>query len=229
MLCMKARFLVIASLTVVLLSVAAAIQDYFFGDLFLARAIQEIRVAPWDETMEAATTIGRGLPMVVMALAFFGWFLWRGQKAEYMVLGGALLSLAVNPVLKFVVDRPRPTEDLVMIWRDPDGMGFPSGHASTAMILFGLIYYLAPIIVPWKMAVPLVRLSSFMLILLIGISRVYLGAHWPSDVLGGFLVGGIMLTLLIHFHRQYTPQMEPSGAYLHPFRSAPAHWDRSVP
>ena len=68
------------------------------------------------------------------------------------------------------------------------------------MILFGLVYYLAPIMVPWKRAVRLLRLSSFMLILLIGISRVYLGAHWPSDVLGGFLVGGIMLTLLIHLH-----------------------------
>lgn len=207
---MKTRFLVLASLMVVLLSVAAAIQDYFFGDLYLARAIQEFRVTPWDETMEAVSTIGRGLPMAVMALAFFCWFLWRGQKAEYMVLGGALMSLAVNPVLKILVDRPRPTEDLVMIWRDPAGMGFPSGHASTAMILFGLLYYLAPIIVPWKRAVHLLRLSSLMLILLIGISRVYLGAHWPSDVLGGFLVGGIMLTILIHLHRQYSPHMEPS-------------------
>ena len=210
---MKTRLLVIAFLMVALLSIAATIQDYFFGDLYLARVIQDIRVAPWDETMEAVTTIGRGLPMVIMALAFFIWFLWRGQKAEYIVLAGALLSLAVNPMLKILVDRPRPTEDLVMIWRDPAGMGFPSGHAATAMILFGLVYYLAPIVVPWKTGVQLLRLSSFMLILLIGISRVYLGAHWPSDVLGGFLVGGIMLTLLIHLHRQYSPQVEPSRAY----------------
>ena len=210
---MKTRFLVISSLLVILLSVAAAIQDYFFGDLYLARAIQDIRVSPWEDTMEAVSTIGRGLPMIAMALAFFCWFLLRGQRAEYMVLGAALLSLAVNPLLKILVDRPRPTEDLVMIWRNPDGMGFPSGHASTALILFGLIYYLAPIIVPWKRAVTMLRFSSLMLILLIGISRVYLGAHWPSDVVGGFLVGGITLTLLIHLHRQYSPQREPSGAY----------------
>ena len=151
--------------------------------------------------------------MIVMALTFFGWFLWRGQKAEYIVFGGALLSLAVNPVLKLLVDRPRPTEDLVIIWRDSAGLGFPSGHAYTAMVLFGLLYYLAPIIVRWKRAVLLLRLSSLMLILLIGISRVYLGAHWPSDVLGGFLVGGIILTLLIHLHRQYTPQLESSQAH----------------
>ena len=209
---MKARFLVLASITVVLLSVAAAVQDYFFADIFLARSIQDIRVAPWDETMETVTTIGRGLPMLVMALALFGWFLWRRQKAEYIVFGAAIMSLAVNPLIKILVERPRPSEELVMIWRDQAGLGFPSGHSSTAMILFGLLYYLAPIIVPWKWAVSLMRFSSFMLILLIGISRVYLGAHWPSDVLGGFLVGGIALTLLIHLHRRYTPQMEPYQA-----------------
>jgi membrane-associated phospholipid phosphatase len=210
---MKTRLLVIATLTVALLSVAATVQDYFFGDLYLARAIQDIRVAPWDEIMVAVSTIGRGQSMIVIALAFFGWFLWKGQKAEYIVLGSAVLSLAVNPMIKILVDRPRPTEDLVMIWRDPAGLGFPSGHASTAMILFGLVYYLAPMIFPWKRAVTLLRLSSFTLILLIGISRVYLGAHWPSDVLGGFLVGGIILTLLIHLHRQYSPQMEQAEAY----------------
>lgn len=209
---MQIRLLVVASLMAVLLCAAASIQDYFFGDLFLARAIQEIRVTPWDETMEAVSIIGRGLPMAVMALAFFGWFLWKRQKAECMVFGSALLSLAVNPVLKLLVDRPRPTEDLVITWSDYGGLGFPSGHAFTAIILFGLLCYLAPMIVPWKRGVPLLRLSSLLLIILIGISRVYLGAHWPSDVLGGFLVGGIVLTLLIHLHRQYSPQMEPSQA-----------------
>ena len=210
---MKARFLILASLMVILLSVAATVQDYFFGDLYLARAIQEIRISPWENIMEAVSTIGRGPHMVIMALTLFGWFLWRRQKAEYIVLGGALMGLTVNPLLKFLVDRPRPTEDLVMIWRDPAGAGFPSGHAATAMILFGLIYYLAPIMFPWKRAVSLLRLSSSMLILLICISRVYLGAHWPSDVIGGFLVGSIILTLLIHLHRQYRPQIEPSRAY----------------
>ncbi|MDP6103012.1 MAG: hypothetical protein QF579_06915, partial [Dehalococcoidia bacterium] len=107
---MKARFLILASLVVFLLSVAATVQDYFFGDLYLARAIQEIRVSPWENTMEAVSTIGRGPHMVIMALALFGWFLWRRQKAEYIVLGGALMGLTVNPLLKFLVDRPRPTE-----------------------------------------------------------------------------------------------------------------------
>jgi undecaprenyl-diphosphatase len=210
---MRSRLFILATLFAVLLCAAAAIQDYFFGDLFLARVIQEIRPSPWEEIMETVSIIGMGLPMVFLALAFFGWFLWKKQKAEYMVLGGALLSLTVNPVLKLLVDRPRPTEDLVIIWRDSAGLGFPSGHAYTAMVLFGLLYYLTPIVIPWRRVIPLLRFTFLALIILMGISRVYLGAHWPSDVLGGFLVGGIILTLLIHLHRQYTPQLESSQAH----------------
>ena len=200
--------LLAAIFVAVLLSTAAAIQDHFFGDLFLAKAIQDIRLSPWEELMETAAAIGRWLPMTILAAAAFGWFLWKKRRAEYIVLGAALLSLAVNPVLKLLVDRPRPTEDLVAIWGDPAGMGFPSGHAYTAMIMFGLLYYLAPFVVPWRKLVPLMQYSSLTLIILIGISRVYLGAHWPSDVLGGFLVGGIMLSLLIHLHHQYSPRLE---------------------
>jgi undecaprenyl-diphosphatase len=206
---MRVRLLA-AIFVAILLSTAAAIQDYFFGDLFLARAIQNIRFAPWEELMETASEIGRWLPMTISAAAAFGWFIWKKRRAEYIVLGAALLSLTVNPMLKFLVDRPRPTEDLVVIWGDPAGMGFPSGHAYTAMIMFGLLYYLTPIVIPWRKLVHLIQYSSLTLIILIGISRVYLGAHWPSDVLGGFLVGGIILTLLIHLHQQYSPQLETS-------------------
>ena len=202
----------VAILIAILLSSAAAIQDYFFGDLFLTRSIQEIRLSRWEETMGMVSTIGRALPMSVLGLACFIWFLWKKQKAEYIVLGAALLSLAVNPVLKVLVDRPRPTEDLVVILRDVTGLGFPSGHAYTAMVLFGLLFYLTPIVVPWRRMIPFLRLLFLSLIILMGVSRVYLGAHWPSDVLGGFLVGGIILSLLIHLHHQYTPQIEPSKA-----------------
>ena len=206
---MRVRLLA-AIFVAILLSAAAAIQDHFFGDLFVARAIQEIRLTRWEETMGMVSTIGKTLPMIVLGLASFGWFLWKRQKAEYIVLGAALLSLAVNPILKLMVDRPRPTEDLVVILRDVAGLGFPSGHAYTAMVLFGLFFYLTPIVVPWKKVTTLLRLTFLALIVLMGISRVYLGAHWPSDVLGGFLVGGIILTLLIHLHQQYSPQLETS-------------------
>lgn len=209
---MNKGLLVVALILVIVLSFAAAIQDYFLGDLYLARAIQEIKITLWQDAMEFVSLVGKVRPMLVMTFALFCWFLLKRQKAEYMVMGGALLSLTVNPMLKLLVHRPRPSGDLVAIWTDTSGMGFPSGHAATATILFGLLYYLAPALAPWKTATLIVRFFSLMMIGLIGVSRVYLGAHWPSDVLGGFLVGGIILSLLIHLHRQYSPHYRESRA-----------------
>ncbi|MBF8267824.1 MAG: phosphatase family protein [Dehalococcoidia bacterium] len=204
----KTVYLVIAFAMATLLSIGAAMRDYFVGDLFLTRALQEVRAAPWKETMEIASFIGSWLPMAAIASACFAWLAWRRRKAECLMVGGALLSFGLNPLLKMIVDRPRPAADLVVVWQNEDGLSFPSGHAFTAMVVFGLLYYLAPVLFPWRRAVLLVRISSPLLILLIGLSRVYLGAHWPSDVLGGFLVGGLVLALLIRLHRPQVSRRE---------------------
>ena len=192
--------LIVAFLSVAILSAGAVIQDYFIGEPWLARTIQDTTASPWEETMVAVSFIGRNYILIPMALLLFTWFLWKNHRPETIVVFAAIVSFAINPVLKIVINRPRPPDDLVSVWRHFDGLGFPSGHAFSAVVLFGLLYYLLPILVPWKAAAYLIRASLILLILLIGISRVYLGAHWPSDVLAGLLYGTIMLTLLIGFH-----------------------------
>ena len=196
----KQLILTTAFLIAAILSTGAVIQDYFIGEPWLARNIQETSAGPWEETMEVVSFIGQNYILIPLALLLFAWFLWKNHRAETLVVVAALISLAINPVLKIVVNRPRPPDDLVSVWGNFDGVGFPSGHAFSAVVLFGLLYYLVPLLVRWKAAAYLARGSLIMLILLIGISRVYLGAHWPSDVLGGVTYGTIMLTLLIGFH-----------------------------
>ena len=191
---------------VALLSVAAAVKDRFTGDLFVARAVQSIRAGSWEEVMEGASFVGQTPFLVTIAAVFMALFLWRRQPGACVAIAAAVLSFGIGPVLKFIVDRPRPSEDLVTVWRSQDSLSFPSGHAFTAVLLFGLLFYLAPRLVPWRWAALLMRVSSASLILLIGISRVYLGAHWPSDVLGGLLYGGLVLTFLIYAHRLYSAQ-----------------------
>ena len=195
----KPIFVSVTFLIAAILSTGAVVQDYFIGEPWMARTIQETTAAPWEETMEVVSFIGQYYILMPMALLLVAWSLWKNHRAETLVILAALMSMAINPVLKSVVNRPRPPDDLVP-WRHFDGMGFPSGHAFSAVVLFGLLYYFVPLLLPWKAAVYLTRASLILLILLIGISRVYLGAHWPSDVLGGFLYGTIVLTLLIGFH-----------------------------
>ena len=197
---MKRLVLISMIPTVGLLTAGAAIHDSFVGDLYLAGALQKVTAAPWEWTMETVTFIGRAPLLIAFALPMVAWFLWKRKRAEALTLSMGLLSFAVTPGLKVLVDRPRPSDDLVTVWGNYGGLGFPSGHAFDAMVLFGLLFYLAPLLVSFKPAVHMVRVSSLSLILLIGISRVYLGAHWPSDVLGGFMYGAIALVFLTHLH-----------------------------
>ena len=109
--------------------------------------------------------------------------------------GGVWLTIGLNTVIKSVVERDRPTTDyaLSMPLRTHS---FPSGHATGSMVAYGLVAYVAWRLLPqpWNY-VAVTGLAT--LILLIGVSRVYLGAHFPSDVVVGWLLGAVMLTVII--------------------------------
>jgi undecaprenyl-diphosphatase len=104
------------------------------------------------------------------------------------------LSLALMPVgqaLKIAVGRPRP--DFLLVSDVPTSMGFPSGHALSAMIVGGILIFLVGETVRPKVICRGLQFVLVLFILAVGTSRVYLGFHWPSDVIGGFLLGGLGL------------------------------------
>lgn len=200
---MKTNLLLIGVIVAVALSFGAAAWDYFAGDLFLALAVQDIRFSQWHGVMEVVSSIVRVLPMAIGAAIVFCWLVWKRKRSEYLTVGITLICLGLNPLLKLLIERPRPTEDLVSVLGHYSGLSFPSGHAFTSMLMFGLLFYLAPLILKWQRAIYMTRTACLAMIILTGISRVYLGAHWPSDVLGGFLFGGIVLTLVISLHQRH--------------------------
>ena len=65
---------------------------------------------------------------------------------------------------------------------------FPSGHAAGSMILYGTLIFLIPVIIQKKVFRPLIQILLAFIIVSVGISRIYLGVHFPSDILGGFLL-----------------------------------------
>ncbi len=125
---------------------------------------------------------------------------WRLGRAEgSMVLGAGLVSPVVDSLLKGVVNRPRPTVNLVRVVTVERGSGFPSGHALLAAVLIGLMIYFIATHSRKGILRALSVACLLLLIFLVGLSRVYLGAHWPSDVIGGYLVGGTFLAALIWY------------------------------
>jgi len=139
--------------------------------------------------------------LVVVAIAIIVW--WRlGRLEAIMILVGGLITL-VNTALKLAINRPRPSADLVHVLSPEQGNGFPSGHAFFVILILGLMAYFIFINLKNRVLRMLVLAGLIALILLTGISRVYLGVHWPSDVIGGYLIGGAFLTALIWFHRTW--------------------------
>jgi undecaprenyl-diphosphatase len=114
------------------------------------------------------------LPATLLLLGLFDrarrtWWVWVALMVAAPLAEGAL---------KIVVGRPRP---------EAPSYGFPSGHATAAAAYFGALLYLSePLRPPRRM---IVRALAVVMIVLVGIARVMLRAHWPSDVLGGFALG----------------------------------------
>jgi len=112
------------------------------------------------------------------------------------------LDRLLNSGLKELVQRPRPSPELVQVGgQPPPSFSFPSGHADGAVVLYGLLFYFVTVYVPvpW-LRLPLQALCLWV-VLFTGMERVYVGHHWPSDVVGGYWQGALVLAGLIALHR----------------------------
>jgi len=142
-----------------------------------------------------------------------GAVVWRylGRLEGGLVLAAGLSSL-FDSAIKFVVNLPRPTAALVQVFATEHGNGFPSGHALFAAVFLVFLAYLAATHLRRRGLRTLTFAVLLILILLTGVSRVYLGVHWPSDVLGGYLVGAVFLTVLILLYRACQFRLEVRSA-----------------
>lgn len=144
---------------------------------------------PWiSNAMVEVTTLGTGIvvAMIVAVAALFLWLYDYKQSATLLLvttLGGILL----NGVLKLGFDRPRPQ---FFDWgTHAMSSSFPSGHAMSAAIVYPTVAYLAARVHKTHLSRLLTMLAAAILVVLISFSRVYLGVHYPSDVLAGVIVG----------------------------------------
>jgi membrane-associated phospholipid phosphatase len=109
----------------------------------------------------------------------------------------ALALFPLNGLTKVIVESPRPDQAFgIFVDYTRGTYGFPSGHVYNDVLFYGVMAVYAPIWVTPRL-VPIVRLGALSIILLAGWSRMVVGAHWPSDVLGGYLWGIAALALVV--------------------------------
>ncbi len=193
----------LAALGFVVMAAFAAAADYFPADLWLAHRFQDVDAAAFSEALDAASRLAE-MPLVVVGA--LGAALGLGLLARHLGATWLVAALVVslsNRGVKFLVDRPRPTDDLVEVSEKTSSAAFPSGHVTAAVLVYGFIFYLASFLIPAGLLRFLVQASCVVVIVLTALQRVHAGVHWPSDVLGGLLFGSLLLALLIWGHRRF--------------------------
>lgn len=154
------------------------------------------------------------LTMRLVCLAAAAWLVWR-RSAWWTALWLAAtcaVSAGVQQAMKAAVGRPRP------VWPDPlasaDHAAFPSGHAMTATVVCGLLLWLLRRLGAgrrlWRTAVTL----SVVSVVGVGFTRVWVGVHWASDVVGGWLLGALVVALAVGVYERVVTRRDrpaPTG------------------
>ncbi|MFS8082773.1 MAG: phosphatase PAP2 family protein [Ginsengibacter sp.] len=145
--------------------------------------------------MEFFTFLGTHWFLIPANLILSAWFLFIEKKTwlSIKIPAIALSSVLLMAILKFTFERARPDNPVIMA----TGFSFPSGHALMSVTFYGLIIYISS--EKFKTLLPKILTSLFFisLILIIGISRVYLRVHYASDVIAGYCVGFMWLIVSI--------------------------------
>lgn len=185
------------------LALFAYFNAYFGWDLRAARALQSISLPGMLDSMRAVSFFGNRLTpwaLTIMTTLLFFFFGKRSEAAGLALSagGGAL----VNFLLKLLIGRPRPTPELVTVYRSLRTESFPSGHVTFYVCFFGFLFFVAFALLPrGSIARRAALFLTALPVALVGLSRVYLGAHWPSDTLGAYLISGLWLALSLHLYR----------------------------
>lgn len=185
----------------IIMSVFAHALPRFPGDLELTLQFQSVQSEVLFQIMKWTSSIFGSWRSVVLVIGAAILIYWRfGKHETALVITAGIVSLS-SAILKIIIGRPRPTADLARVFEIQLDKSFPSGHSLFAMMLLGILAYLC--ITRLHRRMPRIAASTclILLTLLVGASRIYLGEHWLSDVLGGFLFGGVFLGIIICFDR----------------------------
>lgn len=194
------------AIVLVFLGILVHYHSIFGLDIYLSRDLQaegdtKLKKDFLFQFLNFVSIFGRVLIAAIMVFATAAIFVILKYYREAIFALLTPIAAGLNFIVKIVVDRHRPTGDLVRILDKELDPSFPSGHVVFYVVFFG--YLIAALLfvkkIP-KIIRGIIILLSAVLIVAISFSRVYLGAHWTTDVIAGYLLGLILLSILLYFY-----------------------------
>ena len=176
--------------------------DILAFDHTIISYVQGLEIPALTAIMKFFTFIGSGQAIVVIAIIVM-FFLYKvlHHRSELLFFAIVISGAGIfNGMLKDLFQRARPDLHRLI---EIGGYSFPSGHAMSAMAVYGALAFLLWRHTSTRFGRSVLILFSAMMIFMIGISRVYLGVHYPSDIIGGYFASGFWLAVAIWFYQRY--------------------------
>ena len=168
-----------------------------FIDEYISNLLVSIRNKRLNNIMLIITNISSAYALVALTILLV--FTIKNKKKALLIVYNLLFVVLTNQVVKLLFQRERPL-DIGLI--QEDGFSYPSGHSMVSMAYFGFIAYMIYKSTRNKYLKGFTIIGIFLVIFLIGFSRIYLGVHYFSDVIGGFLLAISYLMIFINFNKE---------------------------
>ena len=196
---------VITCAVFILLTITMKLQpEIFTVDPVGAKFITQLRSSGFDWAMVKITQLGDSTSLISISMMIIVLLLFEKLWKPALICGvGFLGSTLTVGLLKSFVQRARPLTDL---YTGSESFSFPSGHMTNTTVVIGTlgIFLACTFQGVWRR---LTIITTIALISCVGISRIYLGAHWPFDIIGGLLLGGTFVMCIQLLIRIYEPSV----------------------
>ena len=177
-------------------------KEIMYGDIIGYKLISTFLISDFVTPIaKFITNFGGAIFLSIATIALL--LLIKNKKIGLSIFSNIVIITILNQLLKRILRRPRPTEFRIV---EETGYSFPSGHSMVSMAFYGYLIYLIYRYIKNKYVKWTLITILSILICLIGISRIYLGVHYTSDVLGGFLLSISYLVIYISSIKKLLPE-----------------------
>lgn len=177
-------------------------KEIMYGDIIGYKLISTFLISDFVTPIAKFITNFGGAIFLSIATVMLFLFI-KNKKIGLSIISNIVIIAVLNQLLKRILQRPRPTEFIIV---EETGYSFPSGHSMVSMAFYGYLIYLIYRYIKNKYVKWTLITILSILICLIGISRIYLGVHYTSDVLGGFLLSISYLVIYISSIKKLLPE-----------------------